>query len=505
MLHDPSPPHRSTPPGSLLEAARGHAVARPMATAFEICAEDGQRFSLSWDDLEEIVRDLTAQLHERAPSPGVILLDDAPAALVVPLLLACEAAGHVLALGNARWAEPQRRAWTHKVSPSLSLSQAACARFGGWASADAFRSALRTLEWEPHTPRLRSGLPDDALLILSTSGSTGTPRAVVLTRSGVVSNASQFKEMLGLRAGHTHLAAIPLWHAAGLHVLTLPMLYAGGTTILHPTFDPTRVLEDLPLATHTILIPTHWARLLEAGLDTTHTLSLHVAVSGGAPLTASLQSALLKQGLPLAQGYGLTEATAMVTLRLPGDIDPDPADIGVPGPATEVFVDAPRGQEGTLFVRGPQCMAGVLGEPLRAPTAWIDTGDVAALTDDGRLLLRGRRDYRIRTGGESVYPERVESVLSAAPGVAALLAYSLPDPLWGERVAVLVRPQPGTVVTLEHLQRFARGRLADFEIPRALRAVHHLPLLPNGKPDRQRILGDLEPWHQRKSQLQAAS
>jgi acyl-CoA synthetase (AMP-forming)/AMP-acid ligase II len=462
------------------DALATHAGARPHAPALRWV---GNRPGvLSWQGLHAEVGRLAADLRFARGAGPVTLALPAGAPVVCLLgVLAALCAEVPASLAHPRWPGARLRAWDRRVQPTH--------RLAGTPARP--RLTVRRRPASPPPPA-----PGTALL-MATSGSSGHPRAVQQSAEGVVENAGQFVRALGLDHGARHLAAAPLCHVAGLHVLTLPTLAAGGEVVLAQGADPASILGLLPAVSHTVLVPTLWHRLLDAGLAPAHVAGLHAAISGGAPMGEALQDRLLDAGLPLVHGYGLTEMTAMATLRLPlppGRPRPDAHDVGLPGDRTRLRLvplptpaGAPPSALHRIQLQGPHRMLGYLGDDEATGRAlddgWLDTGDLGRWSAGGTLLVVGRADRRIISGGENVCPETTEAALRGLPEIEACHVGGVADPVWGRRVEALVVLRPGhATLSPASLQALATG-LAPWERPRCVHPVEALPMLPHGKPD----------------------
>lgn len=331
-------------------------------------------------------------------------------------------------------------------------------------------------------------------LVIATSGSSGRPKAVMLSEANLAASVRASRRCLPLGPGDRWLLCLPLHHIGGLSVL-FRCLEAGATAVLAPGFDARRVWQSLQEAavTHVSLVPAMLARLLEVAGDAPAPASLKAALIGGGPLDPQLLRRARAAGWPLCVSYGLSEAASQVaTLCLgPGDADPPPGLVGPPLPGVELcVVDAagrPTADEGRIRLRGPSVMLGYArpglqpGEGLHG--GWLETGDLGRLDAEGRLQVLGRHDDVIVSGGENIHPLQVEALLSACPGLREAAVAGAPDPVWGERVTAVVAGD----VDLEALEAWCRARLPGLLRPRAFIRVPALPRLSNGKLDRSAL------------------
>lgn len=305
----------------------------------------------------------------------------------------------------------------------------------------------------------------DAACIFFTSGTTGVPKGALLSERAFVAAAAASEANLGWREDDRWLLAMPIAHIGGFSILTRSFL-ACRTVVLERRFDPgrfVRVLQETK-ATITSLVPTMLHRLLEHSIDPG---SLRAVLLGGAPAPSALLARAAS--FPLRPTYGLTEACSQVTLD------------GHPLPGVEVRV-----RSGRIQVRGPTLFSGYLGDTPRDPSDWFDTGDTGAFDADGRLVVHGRADDMILSGGENVYPAEVEAILADCPAVSAACVFGVPDPEWGEIVAAALVPS-GPVPEEAALRAFTAERLAGHKRPRRICWMDGLAENRAGKIDRRAV------------------
>jgi o-succinylbenzoate---CoA ligase len=333
--------------------------------------------------------------------------------------------------------------------------------------------------------------PAQPAAILFTSGTTGEPRAAVLTHGNFAASARGSRAILGTGPGDRWLACLPLHHVGGLSLL-LRAAHDGFELEIHERFDAQAVAEALASGrlTHASLVARMLERVLEAARGPFSPRLRGVLVGGGAapePLMARARAA----GLPVLRTYGLTEACSQVATQRPGEAD---ASCGLPLPGVELAIEPAGGPgtraEGEILVRGPTVMAGYLGrEPLAG--GWLWTGDIGRLDALGRLLVLDRRADLVVTGGENVAPAEVEAVLEAHPAVLEACVVGRPDPSWGQRVCALLRLR--RPVAEDELEAHCRARLAAFQVPREYVPVEApLPRTAAGKLQRSRARAALD-------------
>lgn len=261
---------------------------------------------------------------------------------------------------------------------------------------------------------------------------------------------------------------------------------AQGTLVLHPGFDEARVWQALGEgATQVSLVAQTLQRLLRfAPLNAPP--SLRAVLVGGGPCPPALLAQARARGFPALQTYGLTEASSQVCTEDPLDADGTTCGLPLPGLSLEIRDETgarlPPSTPGWIFVSGPTV------SPSLGP--WLDTGDHGQLDERGRLTVLARREDLIISGGENVYPAELERVLSGHPAVEEVAVLPIADERWGQAglAAVVLRP-PAELVELE---RWARGQLAAFRVPRQWRRLQALPRTPTGKLDRPALRRALE-------------
>jgi O-succinylbenzoic acid--CoA ligase len=295
--------------------------------------------------------------------------------------------------------------------------------------------------------------------VVATSGTGGPPKLVELDAAAVRAAARAVSAALDAGPGDRWLCCLPLHGVAGLAILA--RAFHGGLPVeVHERFDPGRVAAAAGRATLVSLVPAMLPPLQAAGADLGR---FRRVLLGGGPIPAELK------GGPLVRTYGLTETF--------GGVVHD----GHPLEGVELRLDG-----GEILVRGPMLFRGYRDDPARTAAAlrggWLRTGDLGRLDPGPRLVVLGRRDDLIVTGGVNVHPAEVEAVLAHHPAVAEVGVRGLPDPRWGQRVAAWVVPRdPAAPPTLAELRALALERLAAAKAPRELLLVPSLPRGPSGK------------------------
>lgn len=336
---------------------------------------------------------------------------------------------------------------------------------------------------------------DDTLVLLFTSGTTGDPKAVVLTYGNVFTSAVASAFRLGVLPDDRWLVPLSLYHMGGLAPLYRSALY-GTTVVLREEFDPGATADDIGTydVTGVSLVPT----MLKRMLDSRGTLSdsLRVVLLGGAPAPESLVTRCRDYHVPVCPTYGMTETASQISTARPEEAVEYLGTVGRPLFATDVSVvddegnPVETGHVGEFVVSGPTVSPGYYDDAEATAAAFDDgrlhTGDMGYCDDGGRLYVLNRKDDRIITGGENVDPGEVVDALREHPGVEEAAVVGLPDEKWGERVAALVVASDRELTT-EDVEEHCRERLAGYKLPRQIRFVDDLPRTASGTVERAAV------------------
>jgi long-chain acyl-CoA synthetase len=351
--------------------------------------------------------------------------------------------------------------------------------------------------------------PEDPALLQPTGGTTGTPKAAMLSHRNLVANASQSSAWFPSPANGqppTILCPLPLFHIYGLTVDMNYAMLTGGTLLLLPRFDPEQVLETAakyrpqlfpgaPVMYETL---AHHPKVGRFDLS-----SIEACISGAAPLPPSVQMEFeaITRG-KVCEGYGLTEASP-VTHCNPIQSGRHNGTIGLPFPSTDARVVDPEtgaavaiGQVGELEVSGPQVMSGYWHRPRETAAVlhggWLRTGDMATEDADGYFRIVDRAKDLIIVGGINVYPREIEEVLLSHPAVAEAGVIGMRHPHYGEVPCAFVVLAEGMSATEEDLLAYCRTNLARFKVPFAIRFRPKLPKTMIGKVLRKDLRVELE-------------
>ncbi|MUL43378.1 AMP-binding protein [Streptomonospora sp. PA3] len=317
------------------------------------------------------------------------------------------------------------------------------------------------------------GAGEDTALTIATSGSTGAPKGVELPAQALLASARASLRRIGAGPGDRWLCVLPHAHISGLLVL-VRALVAGTEPLVQP-FDPDSALRIAARhRPHVSLVPTQLRRLVAAGADLSRFGTILV---GGAAAQEGLLRTARAAGGRVVTTYGMSETCGGCVYD------------GQPLEAVRVRVDP----GGRILLAGPVLFAGYRLDPGATAaslvedgdgTRWLRTGDLGRFDDDGRLVVRGRLDDVINTGGHKVVAGEVASLLMRMDSVADAAVVGRPDPEWGERVtAVVVPADPAAPPGLEEVRAWVGAHLPRYAAPREVEVRSRLPLLASGKPD----------------------
>ncbi|HKO02473.1 MAG TPA: AMP-binding protein, partial [Thermoanaerobaculia bacterium] len=333
--------------------------------------------------------------------------------------------------------------------------------------------------------------PESIYCLLYTSGTTGKPKGVMLPKRQLWWNGYNTAINWGLREDDVSPIFTPLYHAGGVAAFLIPIFSIGGTIVLHKNFDANVVWQLIQRERCTVVlgVPTIWKLLMDApGFATANLDHVRWFISGGAPLPTYIQQAYLSRGVPMKQGYGMTEVGVNCFTMTVEDAARKPGSIGTPMMFTEVRLDDSDGEVGEMLIRGPHVSKGYWNndEATRAAygdDGWFRTGDLARRDADGFFYIAGRRKEMFISGGVNVYPAEIEAELVTHPLVADAAIVPVADETWGEvAVAFIV----GSAEQHE-LETYLATRIAKYKLPRRYIFVDALPRTPYGKVEKSKL------------------
>jgi fatty-acyl-CoA synthase len=348
--------------------------------------------------------------------------------------------------------------------------------------------------------------PEDVVNIQYTSGTTGSPKGVLLTHRNLVNNA--YVVGRGMMAGGADrlCSPVPLYHCFGCVMSSLLAIVHGIALVLPAAqFDPLATLQAIEAERCTLIygVPTMFiAELDHPDFRKYDMRTLRSGIMAGAPCPVEVMKRVVSDmhcsGMSVA--YGQTESSPAITMSAADDsMEHRVATIGRALPETEVKIVAPwndevveTGERGELCTRGYLVMKGYDGEPeatARAISAegWLRTGDLAVMRDDGYFHIAGRLKEMIIRGGENIYPREVEEFLHQHPKIADVYVVGLPDARLGEAVLAWIKLKARESMTEDEVRDYCRGQIAHFKIPQYIRFVDAFPMTVTGKVQKFRI------------------
>jgi fatty-acyl-CoA synthase len=346
----------------------------------------------------------------------------------------------------------------------------------------------------------------DVANIQYTSGTTGSPKGVLLTHRNLANNGRFIAECLRASGVDRLCVPVPMFHCFGCVIGTLAAAASGATLILPSAqFDAGATLEAIHAERATALygVPTMFIACLEhprfREFDLT---SLRTGVMAGAPCPIEVMKRVVADMhcSEMTIAYGQTESSPVITMsRVDDSVEIRCSTVGRALPATEVkIVDplsgetVPQGEQGELCTRGYHVMKGYDEDPEATRRAidaegWLHTGDLAAMRPDGYFRITGRAKDMIIRGGENVYPREIEEFLHQHPAISEASVVGVPDEKLGEVVVAWIRLKPGCTATAEEIRSFCKDRIAYYKVPQFIRSVESLPMTASGKVQKYRI------------------
>lgn len=354
--------------------------------------------------------------------------------------------------------------------------------------------SLRDLFGPPMTEHAAVAL-DDIVVLPYSSGTTGLSKGVMLTHANLVANVAQTLAPAKFEEDETFVAVLPFFHIYGMQVLMNCGLVAGATIVTLPRFELEQFLtihQEHKITRSFVAPPIVVAFAKHPMVDQFDLTSLQQVFSGAAPLSAELAlEAGARLGCEVVQGYGMTELSPVSHLTPLGECKP--GSVGVTAPNTETAIVDPESgtflgidEEGEVWVRGPQVMAGYLNnDDATAATIdaehWLHTGDVGRIDSDGHLYIVDRLKELIKFKGFQVPPAELEALLLTHPGIADAAVIGKPDEEAGELPIGFVVTRPGVELTSDEIKRFVAGQVASYKQLHELTFLAEIPKSASGK------------------------
>ncbi len=414
---------------------------------------------------------------------------------LISLHLACARIGAIYVPLNWRLSAPEIEALIEDASPRVLLgdSMLAQTRVDG-ISIDGFASAAEGAAPLPYEVFDQ----DCPSLILYTSGTSGQPKGVLLSERNIWQTALNFS----LLGRVTHESAVlcdsPMFHIIGLITNVRPALMRGGRCVVSDGFAPARTLARLSDPglgiTHYFCVPQMAAMLrADPAFDPEALRGLTAIFSGGAPHAADAIRAWAKLGIPIADGFGTSEAGTVSCMPLDIDlIDSHAGSAGMVPPGIELRIiddrckDCVVGETGEIAVKGASVSVGYWRRPEETRSAfmeqgWFKTGDVGRMDAEGFLWVIDRKKDMFISGGENVYPAEIERALAGYPNMAECAVVGVSDERWGEVGHLVIVPAAGRDIVIAEVIAYLESRLARYKMPRHVRVSDELPRNGAGK------------------------
>jgi long-chain acyl-CoA synthetase len=343
---------------------------------------------------------------------------------------------------------------------------------------------------------LPTTMPDDTAVILYTSGTTGRPKGAELTHFNMFYNADcAARQVLSLDRDTVALACLPLTHSFGQTIMHNAVLRVGGRIVLLPRFEPRTALSLIQSRRVTFFggVPTMYMALLqEANAGSYDVSSLKWCAGGGASTPMEVLQAFKQRfGVPVLEGYGLSETSPAASFNMPY-LAQKPGSVGVPLYGVEFRLEradgtvvTEPGEPGEICIKGHNVMKGYYKHPEETSKVirdgWFHSGDIGVRDEEGYYRIVDRLKDMILFGGYNVYPREVEEVLYSHPAVAEAAVIGVPSSSQGEEVKAFVALKPGSEATEQDLITYCRERMAIYKYPRTIEIRPELPKGPTGK------------------------
>lgn len=341
-------------------------------------------------------------------------------------------------------------------------------------------------------------VPEQDLAVLQyTGGTTGVPKAAMLSHANIAINTAQCAEWFhNIKNGeHSMLAVLPFFHVFAMTTVMNFSILKAAKMIIHPRFVLKNVLKDIHRKKPTMLcgVPTMFTALCNApDLQRYSMRSLIACISGGAALPVEIKKKFESlTGCTLIEGYGLTEASPVCAAN-PFDGENKAGSIGLPFPNTQFKIDAQDEHGvGEICIKGPQVMLGYWNKPEETAKVlhddWLKTGDMGKIDSDGYIYVVDRLKELIISGGYNIYPRHVEEALYQHPAILECAVVGINDEYFGQVPKACIALKPEQSVTKEELLDFLQPKLAKFAMPKEIIFMDALPKTLIGKVDKKKL------------------
>jgi long-chain acyl-CoA synthetase len=342
--------------------------------------------------------------------------------------------------------------------------------------------------------KIRNGSEEEIAALLYTSGTSANPKGVMLTHKNFLNNLNGCVHAFAFSKDDVLLGVLPLFHTYALTTSMILPVCVGATMVYLARFSGVKVLELIEQykVTSLFAIPSMYRVMLRAAESTKHDLrSLRICTSGGEPLPGDVLLAINKAfPVPLTEGYGLTEATAIVSVNLPEKHKP--GSIGPPLNNLRVRITGedsrqlPPGKEGEIWISGPNVMKGYYKLPKETAETitqdgWLKTGDYGKIDEEGFLWITGRKKELIIISGENVSPIEIEHVISGHEKIFEVAVIGVPDKVRGEAPKAFIALRENAQCNEEEIKNYCMQRLPHYKVPKYVEFMKELPHGPTGK------------------------
>ncbi len=509
----PLPPRFDDASFTYARAIRTLAAARPSAPALTFGTT-----TVSFDDLDRRSDAAATALRSVGVRPGdrvAVLSKNHP--VFYELAFACSKVGAVLVGLNWRLAPAEITAIVADAAPAVMIvAEEQSELLTSEARSTGSINHIVSLEQDYETWLAQAlpvdgdgagpefdGSPDDVVLLLYTSGTTGVPKGVELTNRNVGHTKLLATEVWGFTGDKVNLVGMPMFHIGGIGYGMGAML-VGGHTVLIRDLEPRTIISAVTThrVTHAFFVPAVIQTILLApGVEEADFTSLEVLVYGAAPIgDAVLRRAIGVLGCSFMQNYGMTETAGSFVALRPEDHRLDDAagaallrscgravpwvEVAIVDPTTRQPVEV--GSVGEIWTRSPMNMRGYRGKPDETAATvtadgWLRTGDAAFADAEGYLFLFDRFKDMIVSGAENIYPAEIENVLYDHPSIAEVAVIGVPSERWGETPKAIVVVRPGHQLDAATVIEFARTRIARYKCPTSVDFIEVLPRNASGK------------------------
>ncbi len=411
------------------------------------------------------------------------------------LFFACAKIGVVMVPLNYRLPEAGLKELIEDCDPQLIVySDVFSFVKDGSVQSLSFEDISDTMEKEQPAPDLYEADAEDIAMILYTSGTTGKSKGAMISWRQIHWNSINTEISLELTGQDCAFVNTPFYHTGGWHVLLTPLIHHGGKIVLQPEFDAAECNALIEEEEITILfgIPTMLRMMMEQpNFDEVDVSSVRFAICGGESCPIPIINRYKERGIPIRQGYGLTEAGPNCYSLPADDAIRKKGSVGFPNFHIGVKIvddennEVLQGEVGELLMKGPHVFAGYWKNPEATKETiddgWVHTGDLFRCDEDGYYYMVGRKKEMYISGGENVYPVQVEKVIYEHEAVSQIAVIGVPDEKWGETGCAFVVLKDGATLNVEELKIYCREYLAGYQIPKHVIFKDSLPIGDSNK------------------------